>query len=191
MHAVEHNNVIEKANPKTIDTTEQSSYTSILNSALNSTKRKRYNDASNRFFYSVGNLNFLFEKDLKVENLPEMTINKIPHAPEWCSGIISVRGVIIPVVNMHIFLKDELEKSKHKTKNKQNNKTYLLMVEHSNHAPIILQIDKLPEIINIKDYTYLKSANNSPNWQVKTWKNSTNKLFEINHDILINTIKTQ
>ena len=190
MHAVEHNNVIEKANPKTTDTNEQSSYTSILNSALNSTKRKTYNDASNRFFYSVGELNFLFETNLKVENLPETKINKVPHAPAWCSGIISVRGVIIPVVDMHVFLKDELKKIINITKNKKNKKPYLLMVEHNNHAPIILQIDKLPEIINIKDYTYSRSANNTPSWQGKTWKNSTNKLFEINHDLLLDTIKT-
>ncbi len=189
MYAVEDNNVIEKAKSKMINTNEQSSYTSILNSALNSKKRKRYNDANNRFFYSVGDINFLFETDLKVENLSGITINKVPHAPEWCSGIISIRGVIIPVVNMHTLLKDELKKLKNK--NKPNKKPFLLMVEHNNHAPIILQIDKLPEIINIKDYTYSRSANNSPNWQGKTWKNSTNKLFEINHDMLFNTIKTQ
>jgi chemotaxis signal transduction protein len=188
MHAVEDNNVIEKANPKAINTSEQSSYTSILNSALNSTKRKRYNDSSNRFFYSVGGLNFLFETNLKVENLSDTTINKVPHAPEWCSGIISVRGVIIPVVNMHILFKDEIKNSK--TNIKHNKKPHLLMIEHENHVPLILQIDKLPEIINIKDYTYSKSADNSPNWQGKTWENSTNKLFEINHDILFNTIKT-
>ncbi len=189
MHAVEHNNVIEKANPKMINTNEQSSYTSILNSALNSKKRRKYNDASNRFYYSVGDFNFLVETDLKVENLSNTIINKIPHAPEWCTGIISVRGVITPVVNMHILLKEELKKLKNQTN--KSKKPYLLMVEHKNHAPIILQIDKLPEIINIKDYTYTKSANNSPNWQGKTWKNSTNKLFEINHDLLFETIKTQ
>ena len=188
MHAVENNNVIEKANPKITNTNEQSSYTSILNSALNTAPRKRYNDASNRFFYTVGDLNFLFEKDLKVENLPKTTINKVPHAPEWCSGIVSVRGVIIPVVNMHILLSNELNKLN--SKNKQARKPHLLMIEHNNHAPIILQIDKLPEIINIKDYTYSRSANNSPNWQGKTWENSTNKLFEINHDILFDTIQT-
>jgi len=187
MHAVEHNNVIEKSNSKTINTNEQSSYTSILNSALNSKKRKIYNDASNRFFYSVGDLNFLFETDLKVENLPEIKINRVPHAPVWCAGIISVRGVIIPVINMHALLNDELKKQKNK--NKQNRKPYLLMVEHNNHAPVILQIDKLPEIININDYTYSKPANNSPNWLGKIWKSSTNKLFEMNHDILLNTIK--
>ena len=190
MHAVEHNNnVIEQVNPKPIDTNEKTSYTSLLNSALNSKKRKRYNDASNRFYYSVGDLNFLFETDLKVENLSDTTINKIPHAPEWCSGIISVRGVIVPVVNMHILLKDELKKSKHKTKQKK--RPHLLMVEHGNHEPIILQIDKLPEIINIKDYTYSRPENNSPDWQGKTWKNSTNKLFEINHDLFLNSIRTK
>ena len=184
MHAVKNNNVIEKAKSKTINTDEKSSYTSILNSALNSSQRKKYNDSSNRFFYSVGDLNFLFETDLKVENLPETTINKVPHAPEWCTGIISVRGVIVPVVNMHIILKDQIKKVKNKSK-----KPYLLKVEHKNHAAIILQIDKLPEIINIKDYTYSTSANDSPAWQGKTWKNSINKIFEMNHDTLFDSIK--
>jgi len=189
MHAVEDNNVIEKANQKNIDTITKTSYTSILNSALNSKERKRYNDASNRFYYSVGNLNFLFESDLKVENISDTKINKVPHAPNWYTGIISVRGVIVPIVNMHTLLKDKLKKTKNQIK--QNKKPYLLMIEHSNHDPIILQIDTLPKIINIKDYTYSRSENNSPSWQGKTWKNSTNKLFEIDHDLFLNTIKTK
>jgi len=187
MHTVEHNNVVEKTEVKTPDTYASSSYTSTLNSAVDSTKkRRRLNNTSNRFYYTIGNHNFLFEKNLKVENLSATTINRVPHTPDWCTGIISVRGIIMPVVNMHILLNNELKLEK---KYKQGKRPYLLMVEHDNHAPIILQLDKLPEIININDYTYSRSESNSPNWQGKTWKNSTNKLFEIDHDKLFNTFK--
>ncbi len=186
MHTVEHDNVVNNTEAKASDMYASSSYSSILNSAVDSKKRRRLNNNNNRFFYTVGNHNFIFEKNLKVENLSATTINKVPHTPDWCTGIISVRGIIMPVVNMHTLLNSEL-----KLKNKyiQSKKTYLLMVEHNNHAPIILQIDKLPEIININDYTYSRSVNNSPDWQGKTWKNSTNKLFEIDHDKLLNTFK--
>ena len=186
MHTVEHDNVIRNTEAKVSDTYSSSSYSSVLNSAVDSTKRRSLSNTNNRFYYTVGNHNLLFEKNLKVENLSATTINKVPHAPDWCTGIISVRGVIMPVVNMHTFLNSEL---KLKEKYIQSKKTYLLMIEHNNHAPIILQIDKLPEIININDYTYSRSANNSPDWQGKTWKNSTNKLFEIDHDKLLNSFK--
>ena len=188
MHTVEHSNVVEKAEINISELYTNSSYSSILNSAVDSTKRRKLNNANNRFFYTIGNHNFLFEKNLKVENLPATTINKVPHTPDWCTGIISVRGIIMPVVNMHTLLNSEL---KLEEPYKQGKKPYLLMVEHHNHVPIILQIDKLPEMININNYTYSRPVNNSPNWQGKTWENSTNKLFEINHDIFLNTIKAQ
>ncbi len=188
MHIVEDKHVVDKTEIKTAGTYATSSYSSILNSAVDSTKkRKRFSDSNNRFYYTIGNHNFLFEKNLKVENLSPTAINKVPHTPNWCTGIISVRGVIMPVVNMHSLLNNAL---KPQNKYKQPKKTYLLMVEHSDHAPIILQVDKLPEIIDIKDYTYSISEKNSPDWQGRTWTNSTNKLFEIDHSQLLNTIKT-
>jgi chemotaxis signal transduction protein len=196
MHTVENNTVVDdasnKVNQEHNGKDASTSYTDALNSAINSTRRKSIKDISNRFFYTVGDNNFLFEKELKVENIPLTSINKVPHTPEWCKGIISIRGVIMPVVDMHsIINNDENQKATITTtsKNKLKNKPYLLMIEHKNHDPIILQIDKLPERVNIKDYTYSRSANNSPDWQGKTWKNSTNKLFEVDHDKLFNSIK--
>ncbi len=193
MHAVENDNVVEssdlKADHESNKTEASSSYTSVLNSAINSTKRRSINNSSNRFFYTVGNNNFLFEKELKVENLPSTIINKVPHTPKWCKGIISVRGVIMPVMDMRTLVNNEQKNKPKEDVQKRKRKTYLLMIEHKNHAAIILQIDKLPEMVNIKDYTYSRSANNSPNWQGKTWKNSSNKLFEVDHDKLFNSIK--
>ncbi len=185
MHTVETNNVVKtnQAEFKSMD-----DYTSILNSAVDSTKRAPAKERINRFFYSVGDYNFLFEQELKVENIPMTPINKVPNAPDWCTGIISVRGVIMPVIDMHTILKSELN-HKPKVKKKEKN-DHLLMIEHKLHVPIILQIDKLPERVDIKNYTYSKVKKDSPNWLTRTWKNSTNKLFEINHNELFTIIKS-
>jgi len=182
MHTVDKNNVIERNDKDFKSDDASSSYTSILNS----TRRERSRNRTNRFYYSAGDFNFLFEQNLKVENLPQTTINKVPHAPKWCDGIISVRGIIMPVVNLHSVLKKEFDlPSTVKSSN-----SHLLMIEHKNHAPIILQIDKLPESVNIKNYTRSNASKNSPDWLECTWKNYTNKLFEVNHDKLFNKIRT-
>ncbi|MCF6189511.1 MAG: chemotaxis protein CheW [Cocleimonas sp.] len=190
MHTVEKNNVAEKSNVK-LESTEASSYTSILNSAIHSTKLTNKRDRINRFFYTVGEHNFLFEQDLKVENLPLTTANKVPHAPDWCIGIISVRGIIMPIVDMHKILESEFKKTKNKKNinNKEQHKSHFIMIEHKQHAPIILQIDKLPETVNIKDFTYAKPLKSLPDWIERTWKNSKNKLFEVNHNELFKIIK--
>lgn len=183
MHTVEQDNVISKNEDSLSE--EGLSYTSILNSAIDSTKRKTTRNRVNRFIYSIGNYSFLFEQELRVENLGKTNISSVPHAPSWCIGIANVRGNIIPVVDMHIILKNELEDIGNKS-----NKTHLLMIEHDNHAPIILQIDELPENVDIIDYTS-GDAKDLPDWVKCTWKNSINKLYEVNHDELLNIIKTQ
>jgi len=190
MHTVEKNNVVKKGKIK-VESTEASSYTSILNSAIDSTKRTNKRDRINRFFYSVGEHNFLFEQDLKVENLPLTKVNKVPHAPGWCIGIISVRGIIMPIVDMHMIIESEFKKTKKKNnhKNKEQHKSYFIMIEHKQHPPIILQIDRLPETVNIKDFTYAKPLKSLPSWIERTWKNSKNKLFEVNHNELFKIIK--
>lgn len=185
MHTVEKSNVVKKNNIGFKNTDVSSSYTSILNSAVNSTKREYKRNKINRFFYSIGEFNFLIEKDLKVENLPKTAINKVPHVPDWCTGIISVRGVIMPVINMQEILNNELKLSPKES----NSKTYLLMIEHKHHAPVALQLDRLPESVNIKQYTYSDPEKNTPSWLERTWENSTNKLYEVNHDVLFNKIK--
>ena len=186
MHTVETNNMGKKSNNR-IESTEASSYTSILNSAINSTKQTNKRDNINRFFYSVGEHDFLFEQDLKVENLPLTKLNKVPHVPDWCVGITSVRGIIMPVVDMHMIIESEFKKTKNK--NNKQHKSYFIMIEHKQHVPIILQIDKLPETVNIKDFTYAKPLKSLPSWIERTWKNSKNKLLEVNHNELFKIIK--
>lgn len=134
-----------------------------------------------RFFYTVGLFKFLLEGDIKVENLHEYTINAMPYAPEWCSGVISVRGIIMPVVNMHIFLKTGVGTSPKKSK--------LIVLEHKSHSPIALMIDKLPEVIFTDDYMSEKVPDNSPEWLRKILKNKDHIVYEINHSELLKKLR--
>ncbi len=186
MHTVIKNNT-GKAK-KRLDNDVKPSYTSILNSAIDSTlQKKNIVTKIDRFFYSVGDYNFLFEEDLKLENIPQKTINQVPHAPEWCLGIISVRNEIMPVVDMHIILRDELKQKLDKDYSKN---FCLLMIKHEHHMPIIIKVDKLPRVANIKEYNPLIVEENSPKWLGKAWENSTNKLYEVDHNKLFNTLRS-
>ena len=122
---------------------ESSSFTSNLNTEIGFRRSTNAKRLLSRFFYSIGPHNILLEKDAKVENLENLTINIIPHAPEWCTGIANVRGIIMPVVNMHIVLKTDIEQSLKKSKQ--------MLVEQKNLSPIIFTIDKLPEMISLED----------------------------------------
>lgn len=144
-----------------------------------SEKNKYYN--KNRFFYTIGLFNFLLEESIKVENLYNSTVNSVPYAPEWCSGITSIRGNIIPVVNMHIFLKTG--------KNIPSKKKKLMMIEHNNHSPIVFEIDRLPEVISTDNYTYTQLPNKSPIWLKKALRNEENIIYEINHSELLKQLK--
>jgi chemotaxis signal transduction protein len=144
-----------------------------------SSKNKPYHQT--RFFYTIGLFNFLLEENIKVENLYEFTVNKVPHAPEWCSGITTIRGNIMPVVNMHVFLKTGTNTTPRKKK--------LIMLEHKNYSPIVFEIDKLPEVLAINHYTTVKTPEKSPIWLKKALKNDTHTIYEINHLELLKQLK--
>lgn len=138
--------------------------------------------SQSRFFYTIGLFNFLLEESIKVENLYEFTVNAVPYAPEWCSGVTSIRGNIMPVVNMHVFLKTGKQTS---PKNKK-----LMMLEHKNHSPIVFEIDKLPELISTEKYMDASIPKKSPAWLKKALKNEKNVIYEINHSELLRQLKS-
>jgi chemotaxis signal transduction protein len=144
-----------------------------------SQKNKVYHQG--RFFYTIGLFNFLLEESIKVENLYEFTVNSVPYAPEWCSGVTSIRGNIMPVVNMHVFLKTG------KNTDSQNKK--LMMLEHKNHSPIVFEIDKLPELISTNHYSAAPVPKKSPSWLKKALKNEKNVIYQINHSELLKQLK--
>ena len=154
---------------------DASSFTSSLNSKIESLDKQEGN-ATRRFYYTVGQFNILIEKDLKAENLQTLSINTVPNAPIWCSGIVSVRGVIMPVIDMHIFLN---------TKKSDTAKSNFIMLEHKDYSPIIFQTDNLPTTIDLGQYTYEECPKNTPLWVENHLNNGETSIFEANHNQLL------
>ena len=154
---------------------DTSTFTSSIYSKINSSSEHN-NEAVKRFYYSVGQFNILIEKELKVENLSDLTINKVPNMPAWCIGIISVRGVIMPVINMHNFLNTEKQVT---------TKDNFIMLEHENYTPIIFLTDGLPTTINFNKYKRSKQLENTPSWVKNHLSNGDVSIFEADHNQLI------
>ena len=169
----------------TDDVLNVSSFSSDLKSEIDirASEERNAKRETARFVYTVGSYNILLEQGIKVENLAGVTINAIPHTPSWCMGMTNIRGIITPIVDMHVFLKTGI-------KNKESSKTQkMIMLEHKDYAPIIFQIDKLPELVFTDDYSSSKAPKNSPNWLEKTLENNESIIYKVNHDKLLSKLK--
>lgn len=161
---------------------EKRSYSSEIKEEIQSRSEYgiRTKKKNRRFIYTVGSYNFLLEQDIKVENLSNLSLNTVPHAPKWCNGIVNLRGIIVPIVDMHVFLN---------TGNKTSKNSQLMMLDHKDHSPVIFQTDRLPQIVYLDDYTTINIPEKLPNWIIKAIKNGTNTLYQIDHSELMTQIK--
>ena len=175
---------VEKETTK--KSTDVSTFLSNLNSAIDSRASSIdvQSNAVNRFYYSIGTLNFLLEQELKVENISLGSINKVPHAQAWYEGIISVRGTIMPVISIHKFLKGQINYEE----TKSNKESHLIILDHAELTPVALLIDKLPETVDIATYKTKKAPENSPRWFEHTLEKENNLIINVNHKSLLEQI---
>jgi len=188
-------------NVGSVEKDSQESFSATLKKAIDLSTSSNNNEAAEdelnnkRFYYSSGPNNFLIEKDLKAETLKNMTINHIPFTPVWFMGIVSIRGVIMPVINICEFLntqtkttKKAIDKMKQQQEEKNPEQGYLLKLEHNAHTPIVIQIDHLPTQLNISNVKKQKVAKTKPGWMLHKMRNGTSSIIEIDHHALLNQI---
>lgn len=196
-----------ESNEERIIKDSEESFSATLKKAIDLSANTNNNEKANselnnkQFYYSTGPNNFLIEKDLKAETLKNMPINQIPFTPEWFMGIVSIRGVIMPVINISEFVNTQT-----KSKKTENNKLtenqerisqeesnqeekYLLKLEHNTHSPIVIKIDKLPKQLNISNNNKRKAAKTKPSWMLHTIESGSLSIIEIDHNRLLNQIK--
>lgn len=148
----------------------EASFAATLKKAidLSTNETADYEQNNKQFYYSTGTHNFLIEQELKAETLKNMPINKIPFTPEWHLGIISIRGVIMPVIDINTFVKSTTKTVKNTSKKSNekvsdnNNESYFLKLEHNAHSPIIIMIDRPPKQINISTMKKEKQLKQNP-----------------------------
>lgn len=124
------------------------------------------------FSYTIDRFNILLERDLKTEIIGQQAIFPIPHAPEWCSGMISLRGKLIPVLNLHRLLADNAPRAD----------KWLLVVESSPLPQIAISIDSLPSQRQIKPDDFTAVDNDSlPRWLIQQCVISGKTFYRANH----------
>ena len=172
---------------------DELSFSATLQKAidLSSSSSKTVDDTQNdkRFYYSMGANNFLIEQDLKAETLNEMPVNQIPFSPDWYMGLVSIRGVIMPVIDMNDFVNSQTMTKANKKVSDTHNDSYFLKLEHNDHSPIVIKIDGLPKQISISTMKKRKAAKTKPAWMIHTMKHETSSITEVDHQELLNKIK--
>ncbi|PKM10302.1 MAG: hypothetical protein CVV13_13560 [Gammaproteobacteria bacterium HGW-Gammaproteobacteria-3] len=88
------------------------------------------------FAIRIGSQGFLVPADKHCEVLDKIAVNKLPNVHSWISGILNVRGNLVPVFDLHIVLEESLA---HHGKRK-------LFAIGRGHEAMALWIDGFPEI---------------------------------------------
>jgi len=128
-----------------------------------------------KFYYSVAGFNILLESDIKTEIIEKRDIFPIPHAPEWCQGMISLRGKLIPVANLHKLLNDSA------TLKSQ----WLLVLEIAPYPQLAVRIDQLPaqQILNDEDQETV-DRQSFPVWIESQIRIDEKTFYQANHTAL-------
>lgn len=136
--------------------------------------------SDSNYYYSAGSFNFILGKGFQPETLEDVSLTSVPFLPDWHAGIISIHGLIIPVIDILIFAKDQSIEVTESTREK----TYLLKLEHKEYSPIVFKLDFLPRLVNTATYKKTHAEHNSPDWVKGYLKNESMTLTSIDHQKL-------
>ena len=131
------------------------------------------------FYYTAANHNILLESDIKTEIVDQLTIFPMPHAPAWCHGMISLRGKIIPVLDIAFALNTEPTEETR----------WLLILESAPLPQVAIKIDRLPARFNYKenDISTLKKGQQA-DWLTELVETEELTLFKANHSALFTAL---
>nr|HPQ97703.1 chemotaxis protein CheW [Thiolinea sp.] len=59
------------------------------------------------FYYPVGAYRIVLASGVASEILSRTVVHPVPFAPDWCAGLVSVRGDLFPVLDIHRVLLGE------------------------------------------------------------------------------------
>ncbi len=100
------------------------------------------------FGIRVGSVGLLVSADRFCEVLDKMQVNPIPNLHPWISGLLNLRGNLVPIYDLKLVLRETGE----------NNKRFLFAIDKGEKA-IALWIDNYPEI---KDKLVMKPVRQLP-----------------------------
>lgn len=135
-----------------------------------------------QFAYTVSEFDILLEPTLKTEIIEQREVYPVPHAPDWCRGMISLRGRLIPVINLHHLL------GKHFNQDHR----WLLVIDTQQLPPAAIPIDRLPMQQHIQPETLSASpADHLPFWVKQTLDVDGQTVYEADHGELFQHLTHQ
>jgi len=125
-----------------------------------------------KFYYCVAGFNILLESGIKTEIIEKCDIFPIPHTPEWCKGMISLRGKLIPVANLHKLLNDSAP----------GKSPWLLVLEIAPHPQLAILIDQLPmqQLLSNDNQDAIDNTR-FPDWIESSTSIDDKTLYQANH----------
>ncbi len=131
------------------------------------------------FCYKTGEYHIVLETGIRSELLTSDSIYPVPFAPDWCIGLISARGELHPVLDMHkVLLNDE-----------RPDKTTLLWLQHPEFAPIVVSCEGLPRQIELPATEDRgERLPGLPGWINQAWMQDDELLLGADHARLFRTL---
>jgi len=137
---------------------------------------------TSKFYYTIADHNILLESGIKTEIIEKQNAFPIPHSPTWCQGMISLRGKLIPVANLHKMLKQS----------EQSQSSWLLVLEKSPYPQLAIRIDRLPQQQLISDNDARTELSGTlPKWLTHSLKIDDKALLEADHTLLFEQLIQQ
>ena len=147
--------------------------------------------SSTAFCYQLGMANILINHEIEVEILTTSITYQIPHSPQWYRGMTSLRGDILPVINIH-FLLGIKQKHNDKVQNSNSTKQTLLKLKHPDFPALVIMIDGLPyqtDISELATHSMTNTLKAYPSW-IKSSAECNNKLYLFaNYAYLFNALQ--
>jgi hypothetical protein len=135
---------------------------------------------SSRFCYRIGTLSILLEPNLKAEVLAAHSVYPLPFAPDWCGGLVSLRGDLFPVMDMHKIVLGKLAPPQ----------IQLLLIQPPQFPPVILTCDGLPYQLKLSDDELIeREGENLPSWIPHTLLHNGQTLLAADHGRLLRQIQ--
>jgi chemotaxis signal transduction protein len=131
---------------------------------------------ASRFCYHIGAHTVLLETEIRAEVLGGQTLYPMPFAPAWCAGLISLRGELYPIIDMHQVLQGQ---SFRKT-------PQLLLIQHPRFTPIALTCDGYPRQLKLsQDDLEAQADDNLPSWIPHVLTHAGSRLLAADHGRLL------
>ena len=129
-----------------------------------------------RFYYRIGTHSILLEAEIRAEVLSGQVIYPLPFSPAWCAGLISLRGELYPIIDMHQVLQGESFATT----------PQLLLIQHPRFAPIALSCDGYPRQLKLSNQnTDKQPGENLPSWIPHVLHHDGSSLLAADHGKLL------